>query len=792
VPKARLVIGLLAAGLIGAAVPLHRPAWAGTGNKHLPGRNVSSRNVALTPTGSLSRGTTNKLRMLDAYGKLPLTFEANRGQTDPRVQFLARGRGYTLFVTATEAVLALQAPATRYVTTPGTGHPQDGTPRAALALAPLREPMTRTAVRRGGDRSAESPHVDPAVVRLQLVGARTAAPLSGLEELRGKRHYFLSNDPRQWHTQIPTYAKVRYQEAYPGIDLIYYGHQHELEYDFVVAPGADPTTITLRLDGARQLRIDANGDLVGQVGAGRDAGPDPEVRWHKPVVYQAAAGRTVQKHCPADLVGAPPADAASGQTFLEGRYVLKGDDQVAFAIAVHDPTRPLIIDPVLSYATYLGGRGDDGGFGIAVDGAGNAYVTGSTSSTDFPTSNPQQPTIHGVSNAFVAKLDLAGTTLLYATYLGGSGADSGGGIAVDSAGNAYVTGSTSSTDFPTSNPLQPRYGGGSYDAFVAALDPAGATLLYATYLGGSGIDAGLGIAVDNAGNAYVTGLTSSGNFPTSNPLQPTYGGGSYDAFVAALDPAGVTLLYATYLGGSGSDEGFGITVDSGGSAYVTGSTSSEDFPTSSPLQPTIGGGSDAFVAALDPTGATLRYATYLGGSADDGGQGIAVDSAGNAYVTGQTFSSNFPTSSPLQPTNHGAFDAFVAALDPAGATLLYATYLGGSGYDFGNGISVDSAGNAYVIGTTTSDDFPTSNPVQPMIGGFHNAFVAALDSVGATLLYATYLGGSSLDYGQGIAVDGAGNAWATGRTDSTNFPTSNPLQPTNHGGFDIFVAKISP
>jgi Beta-propeller repeat len=418
-------------------------------------------------------------------------------------------------------------------------------------------------------------------------------------------------------------------------------------------------------------------------------------------------------------------------------------------------------------------------------------VTGYTNSTNFPTSNPLQPTNHSFYNAFVAAIDPTGATLLYSTYLGGSGGDFGYGIAVDSADNAYVTGQTSSTDFPTSSPLQPTNHGG-WDAFVAALDPTGATLLYSTYLGGSGDDHGQGIAVDNVGNAYVTGVTNSTDFPTANPLQPTYGGGFYDAFVAAIDPTGATLLYSTYLGGSSGDSGQGIAVDSFGDAYVTGHTLSTDFPTSNPLQPTNHGDYDAFVAALDPTGATLLYSTYLGGSSGDSGQGIAVDSFGDAYVTGHTFSTNFPTSNPLQPTNHGNTDAFVAALDPTGQTLLYSTYLGGSSYDEGYGIAVDSAGNAYVTGYTLSTDFPTSNPLQPTNHGSDDAFVAAIDATGATLLYSSYLGGGSDDIGRGIAVDSAGNAYVTGYTQSTDFPTSNPLQPTNHGIYDAFVAKIAP
>jgi hypothetical protein len=610
---------------------------------------------------------------------------------------------------------------------------------------------------------------------MTLVGARPAAELAGLDEFPGKSNYFLGNDPQQWHTSVRTYARVRYQEAYPGIDLIYYGQRRQLEYDFVVAPGAEPSTIRVRLDGAQKLRVDRNGDLVFEV-------ERAELRLHKPVVYQTAQP-----------------ESASAKQFVEGRYLLNGEHEVGFEVAAYDRRQPLIIDPALSYATYLGGSGDDFGTGIAVDSAGNAYVAGYTSSADFPIANPLQPTNHGGADVFVAALDPTGSTLLYSTYLGGGSTDYGSGIAVDSAGNAYVTGQTFSTDFPTANPLQPT-NHGLGDAFVAALDPTGATLLYSSYLGGSGIDYGAGIAVDSAGNAYVTGNTYSTDFPTANPLQPTNHGG-YDAFVAVLDPTGATLRYSTYLGGSGIDVGNGIAVDSAGNAYVTGDTYSTDFPTASPLQPMIAGQDDAFVSVLDPTGATLLYSTYLGGLSNDGGFAIAVDSASNAYVTGYTASTNFPTVNPVQPMNHGdPYNAFVTAVDPTGSTLLYSTYLGGSAYDFARGIAVDSAGDAYVTGYTNSTEFPTANPVQPTNHGGYDAFVAAFDPTGATLLYATYLGGSNDEggfgsalIGGGIAVDSAGNAYVTGYTQSPNFPTANPLQPTHGGGFDdAFVAKIVP
>jgi hypothetical protein len=599
----------------------------------------------------------------------------------------------------------------------------------------------------------------------------------GEDQLPGKVNYFLGNDRSQWHTNIATYAKVEYQQVYSGIDLDYYGSGQGLEYDFVVVPGADPRVIHMGFSGADQLSLNDQGDLVIRAG-GQD------IVQHKPLVYQDVNG--ARQEIASAFV--PSADYSPLTTH-----------QVGFALGAYDASRPLVIDPVLSYSTYLGGSGDDYGNGIAVDPTtGDALVTGVTDSTDFPTANPLQPTNHGFENVFVARLSADGSTLVYSTYLGGSGTDVGYGIAVDPAtGEALVTGLTGSPDFPTANPLQPNYGGGG-DAFVARLSADGSTLVYSTYLGGSGSDVGFGIAVDpSTGDTLVTGWTSSTNFPTANPLQPNYGGGLADAFVARLSADGSRLVYSTYLGGSGNDYGNRIAVDpTTGDALVTGETSSTNFPTANPLQPYYGGGLyDAFVARLSADGSALVYSTYLGGSGTDIGYGIAVDpTTGDALVTGYTTSPNFPTANPLQPTNHGIENVFVTRLSADGSALVYSTYLGGSGLDEGNGIAVDPAtGDAVVTGVTDSTNFPTANPLQPNYGGgYRDAFVARLSADGSALVYSTYLGGSGTDRGYGIAVDPTtGDALVTGYTDSTNFPTANALQPTNHGISNAFVARIS-
>jgi hypothetical protein len=692
------------------------------------------------------------------FARTPLAFEPNEGQTDAQVQYMARGHGYTLFLAATEAVLLLRP----------------AWPRAdSSGLAALRGRKASIAGSIVATYEERTVGSERAVLRMQLVGGNSVARARGTDRLPGIVNYFRGNDASKWRTHILTYARVQYQDVYPGIDLVYYGNQRQLEYDFVVGPGADPGQIRLRFAGAQSLSVDARGDLLVQAGG-------QMLVQHKPVVYQEMAGEQRQ---------------------VAANFVVHGKE-VSFALGSYDRSRRLVIDPVLSYSTYLGGSGVDEATGIAVDAAGNVYVTGDTTSPDFPTANPLQPVFGGGGSgnlgrgdAFVAKLTADGSALVYATYLGGSGDDGGTGIAVDSAGNAYVIGDTSSRDFPTVNALQATYGGND-DAFVAQLTADGSALIYSTYLGGSDLERGDRIAVDAAGNAYVTGGTSSRNFPTANPLQPAYGGGINNAFVAKLTADGSALVYSTYLGGSGQDRGFGIAVDAAGNACVTGTTHSRDFPTANALQPVLPGDTgNSFVAKLTADGSTLLYSTYLGGSSGSWAFGIALDAAGNAYVTGETFGPGFPTVNALQPTYGGGLrDAFVTKLTADGSAMVYSTYLGGSAEDLGywQGIAVDAAGNAYVAGLTNSPDFPTVNALQPTYGGGpYDAFVTKLAADGSALVYSTYLGGSGDDGANSIAVDAAGNAHIAGYTNSSDFPTANPLQPTLRGSYNAFVAKIS-
>ncbi len=595
-------------------------------------------------------------------------------------------------------------------------------------------------------------------VRMRFAGANPQAQGTGLDALPGRNNYYIGNDPTKWRTNVPTYARVEYRDVYPGVNLVYYGNQRNLEYDLVVAPGADPGKIHLSFDGVAGLELD--GDLVLRM-------KDGELRLRRPVIYQERAGR---------------------RQLVRGSYVFEGERQVRFQIEKYDRRRPLYIDPVLSYATYLGGSGDDLAYGIAADSAGNTYIVGTTSSTNFPTVAASQSTSGTGQDVFVTKLTAAGDAILYSTYLGGSGNDYGYGIAIDTAGDAFLTGQTTSTNFPTAGALQGSNLGGA-DAFVAKLNSTG-FLVYSTYLGGSSADSGQAIAIDSSGNAYVAGQTASSNFPTASPKQAAFGGGSTDAFLAKINPGGTALVYSTYLGGIGTDAAFGVAVDSSGNATVAGQTDSTNFPTAVAIQTSLSGPNDAFVTKFNSTGSAFVYSTYLGGSGIDAANGVAVDSSGNAYVTGYTTSANFPTLSPLQAANGGGEDAFVTKLSTTG-TLVYSTYLGGAGNDRGNAIFVDTSNNAHIAGNTASSDFPILSPVQGANGGLQDAFLARLNTAGSALVYSTYLGGPGSDGALAVTVDSNGNALIAGFA-SSGFPTAAALQPAIAGGnFDSFIAKIS-
>jgi hypothetical protein len=644
------------------------------------------RNAPLAPPRTPPRTlamSDREARLRNGFAKLPMRFELNQGQTESRVKFIARGAGYGLFLTPNEATLRLRHE------NRGSRMEDRGSPTRPSIFDP------------------RSSILDPgsSVLRLRLAGANPASKITGLDELPGKSNYFRGRDRSGWRANVPSFARVKYENVYNGVDLVYYGNQGQLEYDFIVAPGADPSGIRLAFDGAEKVEIEASGDLALRM-------PGGVLRQRKPLVYQEASGARRE---------------------IPSRYAIRNSQsaihEVAIEVGEFDTTKPLIIDPVLVYSTYLGGSGIDEGSSIAVDDDGQVYVAGFTESLDFPLARAARPVSGGEQDAFVAKLSADGERLIYATYLGGSGQDHAVSIATDSSGKAYVTGFTTSPNFPTCNAAQPALHG-SANSFVTKLNVNGA-LVFSTYLGGSQLDFGSSVAVDAWGNVYVTGITASSDFPLAHALQPAFGGVS-DAYVAKFDRWSGRLVFSTYLGGGATDGGTGLAVDWAGNVYVAGVTNSADLRTVNPLQSSYGGSlSDGFVAKFNPRCSEIIYATYLGGSRVDRIFRLAVDREGAAYVTGDTDSSDFPTANAHQPAIGEGTDAFVAKINPSGSALVYSTFLGGENVDGGAAIAVERSGAAVVTGVTSSANFPTLMPAhETNRGGSSDAFVARLDRQG--------------------------------------------------------------
>ncbi len=640
-------------------------------------------------------------------------------------------------------------------------------------------------------------------VRMRWLGANANPAIEGVESMSGPVSYFVGNDPKRWRTGVRRYAAVKYSNVYPGIDLLFHTRNGVLEYDWMVAPGADPKQIQLEFTGASEVRATSDGDLLIRAGG-------EEIRQPKPGIFQS-------------------------DRKIAGGYVVLPGNRVSFVVGRYDRRRPLTIDPVLSYSTLLGGSNNDGAFAVTTDKSGNAYVAGLTASTDFAAATgalaAPKKTVPATS-AFVAKLNAAGQ-LQYLAYLGGSGEDSALAIAVDAAGNAYVTGGTTSRDFPTTaGVVQSAYGGtgGSSlppsfnpggDVFVAKLNPTGSALVYSTYLGGRGKDQGYGIAVDGAGNAYVAGSTDStatstgtGGFPTTAGALQTKFGGSSDGFVTKLNASATSLLYSSLVGGSNEDYIFGLAVDGSGNAYVTGLTASSDFTvTSGAVQPKYVGEPMAFVSKLNAAGTALAYSTYLGGARYTAAYGIAVDSAGSAYVTGVTNSPDFPVTAGAFVTPNRAAgaqgDVFVAKVNPAGSALSYASVFGGNGTDYGTSIVAGPDGSAYIAGRTFSFGARyTSIPTTPdalQRCGSNDAFLAKLDATGSTLVYSSHLGGNSKAAATSLALSSDGAVWVAGSTNNAAFPvTAGALQSAYKGegsgsfdsdnllpyGGDAFITKV--
>jgi hypothetical protein len=764
-----------------------------------------------TPVNTSQPDAKTKARVAEAYGKLPLSFEANKGQTDERAKFISRGQGYTLFLTSNEAVLSLQSA-----------------------------------------KAADT----TAVLKMKMEGANSEPQVTGVDELSARSHYYMGNDPQKWQTNVAQYAKVKYQGVYPGIDAVYYGNQSQLEYDFVVAPGADPKQIQLSFDGADSLRIDEKGDLVLSIAGS-------EVRQHKPVVYQEANG---------------------GRQSVEGRYVVKSENEVGFELGAYDATRTLVIDPVLSYATVLGGGAADYGWDIAVDNDGFAYVTGMTNSPNFPFTagalkrpNPF-PGAGSIVLIYVAKLNQAGNGLVYAAYLGGVTPgpvnippnvphtvfpvqNEATGIAIDALGNAYVVGTTATTDFPTTaNGLIPTIIGTDPCVVVFRLNPAGSALVYSSYLGGGRcpeiapgvgtdiLERGFDIAVCEPGVMVVTGYTNSACFPTTpgafQRTKPDLADGAQfpndvlakEGFLSKIDTnrAGVaSLVYSTYLGGFapapnpglGDDGAYGVAVDFSGNIYVVGYTTSANFPTTADAYDrTFNGGvfdgipgRDAFLVKLCPQGGgagDLLYSTYLGGSGNELATSVAVDFESNAYLTGSTTSTNLPvTANAFQTVNksqlqgpslvHDAFVGRISTRTPGAAGLNYLSYLGGTTTgDTGTGIVVDCAGRAYLSGYATLVGLDPNNPAtqgfpvtadgfDKTFTGIADGWVAIVDPASTTapgsLVYSSFVGDQGLDLMLGIALDVSGNFYLAGFTGATTPAVGNQAPPAAFPGAQNFL-----
>jgi uncharacterized repeat protein (TIGR01451 family) len=731
------------------------------------------RDVTATPAHDSPAGSalSNPQQIRSAFGRLPLSFEPNQGQSDSRVKFLARGNGYGLYLTPTEAVLAL---------------PQ-----------------------------AKKDQNRP-VVEMQFGGANQSAQLAGTNLLPGKSNYFIGNDPSRWHRNIPQFSRVQYRDLYSGIDLDFYGKQGRLEYDFEVAPGADPSQIALDFKGTKNLQVAANGDLVLFLDGG-------EVRFEAPRVYQKIEDRT--------------------QT-VAGSFVLRSDNQVAFEVGAYDRSRALVIDPVLTFSTYLGGSGAESCTAIiaapatfvphcpaiAVDSATRVYIAGATTSSgSFPVPSGTSPTLNGGADVFLVRFNSTGTALDYTTYVGGSGTEYPSGVGVDSGFNVFVAGTTNSPDFPTTtSAFQSGPGSAGNHVFFSKFDSSGSVDLYSTYLSGTtGVDTTSDLALDPLGRAYILGTTSSSDFPTTAGALQTTAAATNQFFFSKVDPTASgtsSLLYSTFLGGSSPSNGVvtggSIAVDATFNVYMAGGTSFTDMPIVNPYQGTYQGGAhDVWAAKLSaPANNTQQYTplyeTYFGGSGDDIAYGVATDGT-DTFITGSTTSTNITPPSTIlafQSTNGGGTDAFVAKLGTVigvgtaqgTVPLLYFSYLGGTATDTGLSVATDLlSGNARVTGFTDSNNFPVTSTagsnIQAGPGGGRDAFVARIltNTVSTTTNTSTanYLGGSGTDIGTSIAIDANLNDYLAGETSSGNFPVqpvATPFQGSLSGSSDAFVTKLGP
>lgn len=667
---------------------------------------------------------------LQSYGNFPLSFEANQGQADRAVKFVSRGHGYSLFLTQQEAVL-------------GLSHGKAGS----------------------------------SVLRWRVIGANHDPLVSGEGVLAKKSNYFRGNDPAKWRTGIANFARVRYANILPGVDLVYHGSQQQIEYDFVIAPGTSPDAISVAFSGARAMEIGSHGELVLHT-------HDGDLVQNPPVVYQ-------------DIDGTRRA--------VDGRYAIEGENRIGFIVGDYDHTQPLVIDPTLAYSTYLGGNDLDESLAMSVDASGNVYLTGLAVSPNFPgvTGSSLQPAPGGDYDGFVTKINADGTAILWSTYLGGSGGNEyGQSIAVDASGSVYVAGSTNSSDFPGigAGSLQPAYGGYWRDMFLVKLAPTGDSLAYSTYVGGNGDESAGNIRVDGSGGVYVSGQTSSTNFPgvTSKSIQSSNAGG-YEGVLFHVNADATAIDWATYLGGSGDDYCGAMALDASGNVYVVCTSNSSTFTgvNGSALQPSFAGNEDMVILEVDSSGSSVLAGTYFGGSGDDEAYGVGLDGSGNVYVLGTTSSTDFPgvTGTSFQPSNAGGYDATLTKFNPSLSSVAYSTYIGGSADDYAEGLAVDAAGNCYVAGSTSSTTFPgiDSSSIQSSNGGGSDAFAFVMNPSGTATVMSTFLGGSDDDQAIALAIDASGGLYLTGCTTSANYPITGGVLQTTYGGgdADAFVSKIN-
>lgn len=693
----------------------------------------------------------------DNLAKSPVGFEENRGQFDKRVRFQSRNAaGYTMFLTATEAVYVMPMSELRRGDSDTNSSFEN-----KVAASPLQPETTTQAF----------------ALRMKIEGANPDSDFRGETELTGRTNYFRGSDKSKWQRDVTSYESVRYENVYNGIGMVWRGQENgAVRYDFLVEPNADASQIALEFDGADNIKIDKEGNLLIHTPAGT-------IKQNKPFSFQETDGI---KH------------------EIESRFIIEQSEnqksKIKFALGVYDRSKTLTIDP-LTYSTYLGGAThEDYGRDVAVDAAGNVYVAGFTGATDFPTSSGVfDTTQNGNWDIFVTKLNATGTAMIYSTYIGGSAAEFSYAIAVDASGNAFVGGTTESGDYPTTAGAFDTSYNGNGDGFVTKLDANGAALSYSTYVGGSFFETGTSLAIDSSGNAYLVGHTFfSFDFPITPGAYTTPISGT-DVFVTKLDPTGASLVYSTKFGGGSADYCQAIAVDSSDNVYLTGSTDSGDYPTTAgAFDSTHNGSVDVFVTKLNPSGTALVFSTFIGSTENEGGSALAVDSSGNVFITGTAFyfnPSNFPTTAGAYDTTYnGSDDVFVIMLDPSGSSLVYSTFIGANGSDIGKAITLDSSGNAVVYGDTGSGTYPTTAGAFSTThsGGF-DIFITRLNASGSALTYSTFLGGFFIERGDGgIAIDGSNNVFVSGFTESADYPTTaGAFDTTQNSGRDAFVTKLA-